>query len=59
MKEAEKVKIYVRIPEGLLRKIRVLVDKGYYRDESDFIVDAIRHRIEEYEEKKPELFSEL
>ena len=58
MRDGEKERIWVFVPVGLLEKVDILIQKGYYRDRQDFIVDAMRHRIEEYEEKRPELFTE-
>ena len=57
-KGEEKERIWIYVPPRLLEKIDILVQKGYYRDRQDFIIDAMRHRIEEYEEKRPELFNE-
>jgi len=58
-KETPSVRKEVQVPAPLIEKIEALIKKGYYKDIQDFILDAIRHRIEEYEEKRPELFSEL
>ena len=58
-RKEEKERIWIYVPPKLLEKIDILVQKGYYRDRQDFIIDAMRHRIEEYEEKKPKLFSKL
>ncbi len=35
----------VRVPEGLLDEIDVLVDKGFYSNRSDVIRDAVRRLI--------------
>ncbi len=56
MTKAEQQRVWLLVPVPLLEKINVLVQKGYYRDEKDFIIDAIREKIEYYETHRPELF---
>lgn len=44
-------KVNVRVPKFLLEKIDKIVKKGYYSNVSEFIRDAIREKLKEFEEE--------
>jgi len=39
--------VYVAVPKSLIDKVDEIVAKGYYRTRNEFVVDAVRRRIEE------------
>ena len=57
-KTREGGKYSIVFPDPLIEKIDALVKKGYYRDVQDFIMDACRDKIKQWEKEMPDLFLE-
>ncbi|ABN58491.1 hypothetical protein ORF62 [Pyrococcus abyssi virus 1] len=57
-KEMPGGKYSIVFPDALLKKIEILVKKGYYRDVQDFIMDACRDLVDKWEKERPDIFKE-